>query len=125
MARPDQVDHGHWHGKIVRVYPERAPTIHVGSLHPLFMIPITTPEDEQTKFTVKFCAEKGYKSGTVCKVVMVSRLGDCGLSQDLRSDMGYNLRVDPACLEEVPAEEAQELLRKYDYNLPARLRKKP
>jgi hypothetical protein len=33
-------------------------------------------------------------AGTTLKIVMVSRFGDCGLTDDLDADNGYSLRVD-------------------------------
>ena len=33
-------------------------------------------------------------AGTTLKIVMVSRFGDCGLTDDLNADTGYSLRVD-------------------------------
>jgi hypothetical protein len=38
--------------------------------------------------------------GTTLKIVMVSRFGDCGLTDDLAAEMGYHLRVnfDDACI---------------------------
>jgi hypothetical protein len=33
-------------------------------------------------------------AGTVLKIVMVSRFGDCGLSDDLTADYGYGLRLN-------------------------------
>lgn len=33
-------------------------------------------------------------AGTTLKIVMVSRFGDCGLTDDLDAENGYNLRVD-------------------------------
>lgn len=32
--------------------------------------------------------------GTILKIVMVSRFGDCGLTDDLSADHGYHIRVD-------------------------------
>lgn len=32
--------------------------------------------------------------GSTLKVVMVSRFGDCGLTDDLETDYGYGLRLD-------------------------------
>jgi hypothetical protein len=40
-------------------------------------------------------------AGTVVKCVMVSRLGDCGVTTDLDAESGYILRVPPAALEVV------------------------
>lgn len=33
--------------------------------------------------------------GTTLKIVMVSRFGDCGLTDDLDADHGYHVRVNP------------------------------
>ena len=33
-------------------------------------------------------------AGTTLKIVMVSRFGDCGLTDDLNAEFGYHVRVD-------------------------------
>jgi hypothetical protein len=45
------------------------------------------------------------KAGTVVKVVMVSRFGDCGITTDLKKTNGYSNRVMPWDLEEIPGVE--------------------
>lgn len=45
------------------------------------------------------------KAGTVVKVVMVSRFGDCGITTDLKKVNGYSNRVMPWDLEEIPGKE--------------------
>jgi hypothetical protein len=45
------------------------------------------------------------KAGTVVKVVMVSRFGDCGITTDLKKTHGYTNRVMPWELEEIPGTE--------------------
>lgn len=45
------------------------------------------------------------KAGTVVKVVMVSRFGDCGITTDLKKTNGYSNRVMPWDLEEIPGQE--------------------
>lgn len=45
------------------------------------------------------------KAGTVVKVVMVSRFGDCGITTDLKKTRGYTNRVMPWELEEIPGQE--------------------
>lgn len=44
-------------------------------------------------------AEVAVPPGTTLKIVMVSRFGDCGLTDNLQADHGYHLRLpfdDPA-----------------------------
>jgi hypothetical protein len=45
------------------------------------------------------------KAGTVVKVVMVSRFGDCGITKDIKKTSGYSNRVMPWDLEEIPGQE--------------------
>lgn len=45
------------------------------------------------------------KAGTVVKVVMVSRFGDCGITPELKKTSGYSNRVMPWDLEEIPGQE--------------------
>mgnify|MGYP003704718659 CR=1 FL=1 len=33
-------------------------------------------------------------AGTTLKIVMVSRFGDCGLTDDLNAEFGYHVRID-------------------------------
>lgn len=42
------------------------------------------------------------KAGTLVRVVMVSRFGDCGITTKLKATTGYSNRVMPWDLEEVP-----------------------
>lgn len=38
-------------------------------------------------------------AGSMVKVVMVSRFGDCGITLDLKAENGYDARVQPEALE--------------------------
>lgn len=115
MARHDEVDHGHLHGKIVRVYPERTNLVQYRKELKHYTDKECLETDEQIVASIlAHAAERGYQSGTVCKVVMVSRLGDCGLSKRLRDQHGYSLRVNPECLEVVSEEERPRLLHEFD-----------
>lgn len=84
MARADQVPHGHLHGQICRLLTDRPPP----------------PKDESGR---SYYAD--LPAGTIVKVVMVSRLGDCGVTTNLDAESGYTLRVQPEELELVPDEE--------------------
>jgi hypothetical protein len=42
-----------------------------------------------------------YNKGDLVKVVMVSRMGDCGITTDLKKENGYATRVLPADLDPV------------------------
>lgn len=44
---------------------------------------------------------KGFDKGVVVKAVMVSRMGDVGVTLDLGADSGYDLRVMPFELEPI------------------------
>ncbi len=118
MARPDQVAHGHYEQRLVRVYPERyAPTeIELTRQYPSYTVPLPAPRifEEAVRSTIEFATEKGYPSGTIAKVVMVSRFGDCGLTRRLRAESGYDIRLHPECLEFVSEEECPRLLHEYD-----------
>lgn len=115
MAQPEEVDHGHWHGKIVRLYPERyQPGQELAMLEKYAQekgVPPPTAE-EMTEHWIELATSRGYASGTVAKVVMVSRFGDCGLTRQLDTEHGYDIRAYPECLELVPEEEVQAALKK-------------
>lgn len=42
---------------------------------------------------------QGFHKGDLVKCVMVSRLGDCGLTNDMKAEYGYGLRLLPHELE--------------------------
>jgi hypothetical protein len=44
---------------------------------------------------------KGYRTGTLVKVVMVSRMGDVGVTTNLQAENGYGLRMMPYELEPI------------------------
>ena len=69
MARANQVEHGKFLGKICRL---------------LIDLPDWKPP---------------FRKGELVKCVMVSRLGDCGITHDLKAQFGYTLRVEPDQLE--------------------------
>jgi hypothetical protein len=85
MAQPDEVDHGWMHGKVFRLKADC---------------------DRAAEFTGRWkdgapeMKATPYKAGDLVKVVMVSRLGDCGITKDLEKEHGYAARVMPEELEE-------------------------
>ena len=110
----------HYH-KLVRVFPERAdPEAELEHARKNPQIygrnPLPTVEEE-VKRIVAFSEEKGYPSGTIAKVVMVSRFGDAGLSRYLRAGNGYDIRLFPECIEVIHDDEAAKLLEQYDAGL--------
>lgn len=117
MAWPHEVPHGSFHAKLVRVYPERYDATNdlewINRMLADHGKPPTTPE-VLLKNTIEGAREKGYVSGTIAKVVMVSRMGDCGLTRNLRAEFGYDMRLAPECLEIVSDEEAPRLLHQWD-----------
>lgn len=63
-----------------------------------------------------------WKKGTRVKVVMVSRLGDFGLTLDLKADHGYSIRVEPGqgWLEDINLENEEDWIKYHnalDYQL--------
>lgn len=114
MAEHDEVRFRALHGKLVRVYPERYDPHHTELSMTCDGKTVSITREEAIKSTIQFANEKGYPSGTVAKVVMTSRLGDCGLSKHLRAEHGYNVRLYPECLEIVPDEEVPRLLHQWD-----------
>lgn len=83
MARPEEVAHGHMHGKLFRLKVDRMGGKYLG----------TWSNDGPNM------EERPYKKGDIVKVVMVSRFGDCGITHDVNAVNGYELRVDPEDLE--------------------------
>ncbi len=61
--------------------------------------PCTLTDDQVRASVIEHAAKLGWTDGDIGKVVMVSRLGDCGLAKDLSATHGYTLRVTPECLE--------------------------
>lgn len=105
----------HFH-KLVRVFPERADPeaeIEHGIKHGWFKDGVPTKEQEVARI-IEWAATKGYISGTIAKVVMVSRFGDAGLSRYLRANNGYDIRLFPECIEVIPDAEVAKLLEQYD-----------
>lgn len=95
----------HWHGKIVRVYPERyRPGGEADG--------VSLSLEEMVEAVVGHARDRGYASGDIAKVVMVSRFGDVGITKILDAQYGYDLRLFPECLEEVPAGEAEAIVQK-------------
>lgn len=88
MAQPNEVSHGHMHGKIFRLKIDKMGH-HFTGVHGK-----EGPVME----------DRPYKVGDKVKVVMVSRFGDCGITHDLNHPMGgmiyYETRVNPEDLEE-------------------------
>lgn len=121
MAEPHQVEHGNLHHKIVRVYPERyRPGHELDRINEMLAgrgkAPITA--EQAVADTVKHAAERGFRSGDLAKVVMVSTWGDCGVTKHLRAEYGYagpgGGRFYPECLVVVPDEELPSLLAEFD-----------
>lgn len=83
MAQPEDVDHGYLHGKVCRLL--------IDLPDHMSMFP-----DAAAHWVKK---PNPYRKGDLVKVVMVSRLGDCGVTHDLNATSGYSLRVEPECLE--------------------------
>lgn len=85
MAEPHEVAHGHLLGKICKLltdHPDATNFIgeHDSELNPIFR-------------------SHPYKAGQLVKVTMVSRFGDCGVTDDLQKEFGYDIRVKPEELE--------------------------
>lgn len=114
MARPEEVDHGRFHGQLVRVYPERVDTAEYRAYVEHFTQKPCTETDEEIIASCVAHARKdkhgAFESGQVAKCVMVSRMGDCGITKHLDADHGYCLRVGPECLEIIPEEEARSIM---------------
>lgn len=72
MARPHEVAHGYLHGRLVKIR-----------------------WDQLSENAREHCAKRGYGPETAAKVVMVSSMGDLGLTQRLDAKTGYDLRLDP------------------------------
>lgn len=81
MAQPHEVPHGWMHGRNFKVKKDT-----IASRFDL-------RTRESTPFTIP--------AGTLVKVVMVSRFGDCGITTDLKAENGYTARVDPSELDMV------------------------
>lgn len=99
MSRPHEVSHGHFHHKIVKVYPER---INCGFFREEYehwtKKPCTMSDDEIQQHMIEHAKKFGYASGDTAKVVMVSRMGDCGITKNLEAEYGYDFRIAPECL---------------------------
>lgn len=83
MAHPDQVEHGWMHRKLFKLKEDvegERPDWSAGTLR---FDPVPMP------------------AGTIVKVVMVSRFGDCGITTNLDALNGYDARVFPDVLEEI------------------------
>jgi hypothetical protein len=77
MAQPDEVDHGWMHGRVFKLACDlKGWDIGDGE---------RTPD---------------LRKGQLVKVVMVSQLGDCGITRNLEARNGYEVRVEPEMLEE-------------------------
>lgn len=75
MAQPYEVQHGWMHGRVFKVKKD----VQAESWDPRTR--------ELTPFLIP--------AGTPVKVVMVSRMGDCGITLDFRAEHGYTARVLP------------------------------
>ena len=87
MARPDEVPHGHLCGKVYRLLTD----------HPMAMRFTGRHTEDGPEFE-----PHPYRAGQFVKVVMVSRFGDCGITDKLDAEYGYDVRVEPNELEPVP-----------------------
>lgn len=86
MANANEVIHGWMLGKIFRLRED-------------------LPEATKPVFNKETCSFEflphPLKKGQLVKVVMVSRFGDCGITDDLKKEQGYDSRVMPDMLESV------------------------
>lgn len=100
MARPDQVGHGYLLHKIVRVYPERVDPDLYREHYEHFNDKVCFLTDAEIRQEYRDWLESaGFLSGDLCKIVMVSRFGDCGITKDLTAAHGYTTRIWPECVE--------------------------
>lgn len=79
MAQPHEVPHGWMHGRNFKLKRDTT----ASNFDP--------KTRESTPFTIP--------AGTIVKVVMVSRFGDCGITTDLKAENGYTARVEISELE--------------------------
>lgn len=85
MARADQVPHGNYLGKrckLLASYPHA-----------------TRWSGERDEKGEPIMLPQPYWHGQIVKCVMVSRFGDCGITDKLDAATGYDLRVQPEELE--------------------------
>lgn len=97
MARPEQVGHGWIHGRLVKLNWPRM-----------------SEEDRQ------FALAKGYSRDTVAKAVMVSRMGDVGLTKNLDAEFGYDIRFEPPMILVSMASSDDEFVVRYNAARPTR-----
>jgi hypothetical protein len=111
MAIPCDPDHpgAPLYQRLVRVWLEKVPFF---DTHP----PGTTMEMHLSRVKA-FAEERGYVSGDIAKVVMLSRFGDAGLTKFLTTEYGYNLRLDPESLELLSDDEERAVLAEYKRTL--------
>jgi len=88
MARPEEVEQGWMRGRLFRVK------------RPGCVLRKWNGHGANPEFT-----EIPVTPDMVLKCVMVSRLGDCGLTDDLTAENGYHLRLYPDDLDPVPSSE--------------------
>ncbi len=84
MARPEQVPHGWMKGRLFRIACD-------GCVFRRWHGHNADPQ----------WTEDPAPRGTIVRCVMVSRLGDCGITDDLSAESGYDLRLDPEELVDV------------------------
>lgn len=84
MARPDQVSHGHMHHKVFRLRED------------------VTGRDWHGHGADPEFTDHLLPKGSLVKVVMVSRFGDCGITDNLTAENGYIARVCPELLDLAP-----------------------
>ena len=91
MARPEEVEHGNFHGKIcfLQRYVEAIDHFVIGQER----------YDPTKSYAEGFNMRKYViPKGARVKCVMVSRFGDCGITDDLNAERGYVARVPPEWL---------------------------
>lgn len=84
MAFPHEVAHGHLYGKLCRL---------------LVDLPDAQRFTGHHAATGPVMESHPYRAGQTVKVVMVSRFGDCGITDRLDAEHGYDARVYPQNLE--------------------------
>lgn len=85
MARAEEVEHGWMLGKLFTLKAEVPAAVFRGY------------HDDNGPVMARYTL----RTGRMGKVVMVSRFGDCGITDQLADETGYIARVEPIMLSEV------------------------
>lgn len=94
------MNHGLLHGKRVKLVLHRVDCDdYRRRVTAITDTPCTMTDDQVRAAVVTHAANLGWSNGDIGKVVMVSRLGDCGLTKNSDATHGYTLRLTPECLE--------------------------